>query len=404
MSTRHTSIGLRLRVVAAVVATMTALAARPVAAETCTQDAITAAINSAGERLRKMTAETQPDVQAKLVKLKERNGWSDADYEEKGYNLLEDERTAKLDAAASDLLARIDQLGAETPNAAPDCSKLPEIEAASLELQATIKTKSQYITSRLDALLDPSKVAAAAPSPAIAAPPITPPKAAAPPVAKGDLNKGDPSKADPKKVDPKWATQTTTVPPPAPPQAQPLPTPPPVAQLPPALGNSPAPPEREGYSIDEIVGASSGLFGKVSSNLARVLEHAFAKSGRPTGYILGKESGGAFIAGLRYGSGTLYMRTGEQMPIFWHGPSLGADIGAQGAATLFLIYKAHEAPDVFSNFTGIEGSAFVVGGVGITFMSNGQIDMAPIRSGLGLRIGANFGYVRFTRKPTWNPF
>jgi hypothetical protein len=160
----------------------------------------------------------------------------------------------------------------------------------------------------------------------------------------------------------------------------------------------------EGYSIDEIVGASQGVFGKVSASLARVLEHAFAKSGRPTGYILGQETGGAFIAGLRYGSGTLFLRDGKSTSVYWHGPSLGADVGAQGAAILFLVYKARELDQVFSNFSGVEGSAFVVGGVGLTFMSNGAVDMAPIRSGLGLRVGANFGYVRFTRKPTWNPF
>ena len=135
-----------------------------------------------------------------------------------------------------------------------------------------------------------------------------------------------------------------------------------------------------------------------------MLEHASAKSGLPTGYILGQETGGAFIAGLRYGQGTLYMRNGEQLPVYWHGPSLGADVGAQGASTLFLVYKIRQPSDVFSTFTGIEGSAFVVGGVGLTAMSNGSVDMAPIRSGLGLRLGANFGYVRFTSKPTWNPF
>ena len=162
--------------------------------------------------------------------------------------------------------------------------------------------------------------------------------------------------------------------------------------------------EAEGYTIDEIVDASRGLFGKVSANLGRVLEYAFAQSGRPAGYILGQETGGAFVAGLRYGQGTLYLRRGGSMPVYWHGPSLGADVGAQGASTLFLVYKLRDGNDVFSSFTGIEGSAFVVGGIGVTYMSNGRVDMAPIRSGIGLRVGANLGYIRFTGKPTWNPF
>ena len=231
--------------------------------------------------------------------------------------------------------------------------------------------------------------------PAIAS--VTPPPSSPP------AQKTPPSPPAASKPDTRWATQTKPLP--IPPQQ--LPSTPPVVVPPPDIVTAPAPAsqaEAEGYSIDEIVAASSGVFGKVSANLARLLEHAFAKSGRPSGYILGEETGGAFIAGLRYGSGRLYLRAGGSMPVYWHGPSLGADVGAQGATTLFLVYKVRQPEDVFSSFTGIEGSAFVVGGLGLTYMSNGRIDMAPIRSGIGLRLGANIGYMRFTSKPTWNPF
>jgi hypothetical protein len=370
----------------------------PVEAQTCTQEQISGAINAAGEKLRQMTAQTQPLLQTKLLKLKEINGWSDVEYEEKGYNLLEDQRTAKLDATANELLGRLDQMSGEAAAASPDCGKLAEIEAASLELQATVKAKSQYILARLDQLIGDGKTTAATPvAPAIAAAP----KVAAPPAAK----------AEPK-ADPKWATSTKSSPHPVAPAVAPVasattvtPAPAPSVSPPnlPPVSNTPAP-DAEGFSIDEIVAASHGVFGKVSANVARVLEHTFSKSGKPSAYILGSETGGAFIAGLRYGSGTLYMRTGQSMPIYWHGPSLGADVGAQGAATLFLVYKAQQLEDVFSSYTGLEGSAFVVGGVGVTYMSNGRIEMAPIRSGLGLRVGASIGYVRFTQKPTWNPF
>lgn len=384
------------------------------AAETCDQNQISQAIDQAGEQLRNLTQQTQPILQAKLLRLKEVKGWSQQDYEEKGYSALADERTAKLDAAAGELLARLDSLSGDNSTTTADCANLSEIESVSLELQATVRAKSTYVLSRADQLIGDKAAVAPLPPPATKpAEAVKPPVVAAvqqPPASPPPVPKPTPQAALPK-TDSRWATQTT-----APTKSQPTPIPPPSAAgaplapspqvtiaTPPPVSPTPAA-EPEGYAIDEIVAAASGPFGKVSANLARVLEHAFAKSGRPSGYILGEETGGAFIAGLRYGSGRLYLRNGGTMPIYWHGPSLGADIGAQGSSILFLIYKVHQPEEVFSNFSGIEGSAFVVGGLGITYMSNGRIDMAPIRSGIGLRLGANLGYVRFTSKPTWNPF
>jgi hypothetical protein len=98
------------------------------------------------------------------------------------------------------------------------------------------------------------------------------------------------------------------------------------------------------------------------------------------------------------------MRTGGERPVYWHGPSLGYDFGAEGSRTMFLIYRLADPEALFRSFTGIDGSAYLVGGVGITFLKGGDVIMAPIRSGLGLRLGANVGYVRFTPKATWNPF
>ncbi len=362
----------------------------PALAQACTQDQITGAINGAGEKLRQMMQQTQPVLQTKLLKLKEIYGWSDAEYQEKGYNLLEDERTAKLDATANEVLGRLDQMGNEAHSGALDCGKLADIEAASLELQATVRAKSQYIVARVDQLIGDGKTAAGQ----VAAVPVVPAPTQGAVLA---LPKATPPAA---KLEPKWSTATKA----SPPQAAPLPSIASVAIEAPVIRSPVVAAEVDGFTIDEIVAASHGVFGKVSANLARVLEHTVSKFGKPKGYILGQETGGAFIAGLRYGSGTLYLKNGQSSPIHWHGPSLGADIGAQGAAILFLVYKAEKPDDVFASFTGLEGSAFVVGGVGVTFMSNGRVDMAPIRSGLGLRVGANIGYVRFTRSPTWNPF
>ena len=159
-----------------------------------------------------------------------------------------------------------------------------------------------------------------------------------------------------------------------------------------------------GYSIDEIREVSRGFFGTISTSLASVIEYAFQQSGRPTAYVLGSEGGAAFLAGLRYGEGTLYHRSGAQQKVYWHGPSIGYDIGGDGSRTLFLIYSLHEPEELFRRFTGVDGSAYLVGGVGMTLLRGGNVTMAPIRSGLGLRLGASIGYVRFTPRPTWNPF
>jgi hypothetical protein len=165
------------------------------------------------------------------------------------------------------------------------------------------------------------------------------------------------------------------------------------------------PRQEDGYTIDEIRDATRGFFGTISTNLASVIEHAFKELGRPTAYVLGTEGGGAFLAGLRFGKGTLYMRSERDVRnVYWHGPSVGTDFGASGSRTLFLIYRLQGPDDLYRTFTGIDGSAYFVGGVGLTLLKGGPVIMAPIRSGVGVRLGANLGYVRFTPRPTWNPF
>jgi hypothetical protein len=158
------------------------------------------------------------------------------------------------------------------------------------------------------------------------------------------------------------------------------------------------------FSVDEIKGAGHRFFGRVTENLASVIEYAFQQSGRPNGYILGEEGGGAFIAGLRYGEGTLVTRNAGHHKVFWQGPSVGYDFGAEGSKTMILVYNLHSPRDIYSTFGGVSGSAYVVGGVGITYLTDEQVTLAPIRSGIGLRLGANVGYLKYTQAPTWNPF
>jgi hypothetical protein len=164
----------------------------------------------------------------------------------------------------------------------------------------------------------------------------------------------------------------------------------------------PPPPDR--YSSNEIINAGHRFFGGVSRDLAGIVEKAVSQWGLPNGYILGEEASGAFIGGLRYGDGTLYTRNAGDVRVFWQGPSIGFDAGADGARTMMLVYSLPQTGAIFDRFGGINGSAYVVGGIGMTVLTANNIAVVPIRSGIGLRLGANLGYLKFTDRPTWNPF
>jgi hypothetical protein len=164
------------------------------------------------------------------------------------------------------------------------------------------------------------------------------------------------------------------------------------------------PPRDDGYSQNEIIDAGGRFFGSVSKGLASVVEYAFRKSGRPNGYILGTDAGGAFVAGLRYGEGTLYTKDAGAHRVYWQGPSIGYDFGGEGSKTMVLVYNLQDPSQIYERYAGVQGSAYLVGGVGIQYQTHGNVTLAPIRSGIGLRLGANVGYLKYTRSPTWNPF
>jgi hypothetical protein len=158
------------------------------------------------------------------------------------------------------------------------------------------------------------------------------------------------------------------------------------------------------FSPDEIKEAGHRFFGKVSMGFARVVEYVFQRAGRPNGYILGEEAGGAFVAGLRYGEGMLYTKDAGDHRVFWQGPSLGYDFGLEGSKTMVLVYDLRSPNEIFNRFSGVDGSAYLIGGVGVTFLKRDHVTLAPIRSGVGLRVGANVGFLKYTPQPTWNPF
>ncbi len=158
------------------------------------------------------------------------------------------------------------------------------------------------------------------------------------------------------------------------------------------------------FRTDEIVNAGHRFFGGVSRDLASVIEKAVSRWGLPNGYILGQEGGGAIYAGARYGEGVLYTKNAGDLRVYWQGPTLGFDLGGDGARTMMLVYNLPATHAVFQRFAGVDGSAYVVGGFGMTVLTNSNIVLVPIRSGVGLRLGANIGYLKFTPSPTWNPF
>lgn len=180
----------------------------------------------------------------------------------------------------------------------------------------------------------------------------------------------------------------------------------PYRESPPPYREDYAGPERSAptYSQGEILDAGHSFFGSVSKGLASVVEYAFRSQGAPTGYILGEDAGGAFVAGLRYGEGTLYSRRYPPRKVYWQGPSLGYDFGAEGSKTMVLVYNMEHPSQIYHRFAGVQGSAYLVGGVSIQFQKRDDVTLAPIRSGLGVRLGANVGYLKYTETPTWNPF
>jgi hypothetical protein len=170
--------------------------------------------------------------------------------------------------------------------------------------------------------------------------------------------------------------------------------------------NPPAPPPSHGdtFTPDEIVRAGHRFFGTTSRALAEVVQEAFSRWGEPNGYILGQEASGAFVVGLRYGDGKLFTRNAGDRRVFWEGPSVGFDTGGEGARTMMLVYKLPATEAIYQRFAGIDGSAYFIGGVGMTALTANGILLVPIRTGVGLRLGANIGYLKFTERATWNPF
>jgi hypothetical protein len=197
----------------------------------------------------------------------------------------------------------------------------------------------------------------------------------------------------------------TTIDPSAPPPAAAALAAAPVAPVPAApSATANVAPRAETFAEDDVLGAAEDVFGKGVEGLAEAIRKSFKAYGQPNAYIVGNEAGGAFLVGLRYGSGTLHHKVEGERPVHWAGPSVGVDVGAEGSKVFALVYNLDDTADLYTRFAGGGGKAYFIGGVAVDYLYHDKIVVAPIKLGVGLRLGLNGGYVKFTEKGDFNPF
>jgi hypothetical protein len=157
-------------------------------------------------------------------------------------------------------------------------------------------------------------------------------------------------------------------------------------------------------SDKRILAAAESTFGKGAEGLADLIEDVLRDQGQPSAYITGREAGGAFVVGVRYGSGTLHHGVEGDRPVHWTGPSLGFDFGADANKVFVLVYNLHDSQRIFRRYPAAEGNAYVVGGFTASYMRRGDVVLIPVRLGVGARLGVNAGYMNFSEKARWLPF
>jgi hypothetical protein len=162
--------------------------------------------------------------------------------------------------------------------------------------------------------------------------------------------------------------------------------------------------QTEGYDQEQTTQEAVDFLGGSAEAIAQLIDRAFADYGRPNAIIKGEEGGGAFVFGLRYGMGEFMAKTGERQTVYWQGPSLGWDFGGDAGRVFILVYNLPRPDLIFQRFAGVSGSAFLVGGVGMHYLRSQSIVVAPIRVGVGVRLGAGVGYIQFTQDKSYNPF
>ena len=180
-------------------------------------------------------------------------------------------------------------------------------------------------------------------------------------------------------------------------QTAPVPAPAPAAAPPP-------PPATQTYAEEDVLGAAEDVFGKGAEGLAEIVRKTFKDRGQPNAYIVGREAGGAFIVGVRYGSGMLYHKVEGERKIHWTGPSVGFDIGGDGSKVFALVYNLNDTEDLYRRYPAAEGKAYLIGGFTANYLQRDNIVIVPIKLGVGWRLGLNGGYLKFSKKGKVLPF
>ena len=210
------------------------------------------------------------------------------------------------------------------------------------------------------------------------------------PAVSGDPYAAPPAKSDPYPVDP------------ADPHMEPVAT---TTAAPTAAPSTAATVDSHAtYQEDDLIGAAEGVFGKGAKGLADVIQDILKKQGQPNAYITGREAGGAIAIGVRYGSGTMHHKVEGTQTVYWTGPSIGFDAGANAASTFVLVYNLWDSEELYERFPAGEGQAYLVGGFNVSYMRKGDVVLIPVRVGAGLRLGVNAGYMKFSKKQRWLPF
>lgn len=222
---------------------------------------------------------------------------------------------------------------------------------------------------------------------------------------------GPASESDYQPVDPGSQDPRQPVQPPAdgqgayPPATYPNPAP--ATGSPPAgspQGNRNFVPPTDTIPKNDVLAAAENVFGRGAEGLGAMMESILRDQGEPVAYIAGKEAGGALVVGVRYGSGTMRHKIEGDRPVYWTGPTVGFDAGADASKVFVLVYNLHDAEDLFRRYPAAEGHAYVVGGFTASYMRRGDVVLIPVRLGVGLRLGVNAGYMKFSKKSRVVPF
>ena len=164
--------------------------------------------------------------------------------------------------------------------------------------------------------------------------------------------------------------------------------------------------KKKTFNKSEMIDKAKIYFADVSEGVSIIIERVFDDFGKPSAYIEGEEFSGAFFGGFRYGGGKIYFKDGTTKDVYWNGPSLGIDLGANASRVFTLIYnlEPNNLNNLFLRFPDVEGTLYLAAGLAINYQKKNDIIITPVRSGLGLRAGINLGYTKYTKERSFIPF